>query len=212
MFIYIDESGDLGFDYSKNKTSKYFVITFLFTQDKRVIDKVVKLIFKEFKKKHLKRHPGTLHCYKESPSTRKKLLKRLVEKNITIMTVYLNKEKVYTDMPAEKHILYNFVTNILLDRALSKYQNKHKDQIEIIASKRETNTFLNDNFELYLKNQAKQNHDVDIKIETKYPSQEKGLQAVDFVCWAIFRKWEHGDTIYYDIIKPRIKEENPLFP
>jgi len=29
-YIFLDESGDLGFDLSKGKTSKYFVIIFLY--------------------------------------------------------------------------------------------------------------------------------------------------------------------------------------
>jgi len=30
VYVYMDESGDLGFDFTKRKTSKYFTITFLF--------------------------------------------------------------------------------------------------------------------------------------------------------------------------------------
>jgi len=46
----------------------------------------------------------------------------------------------------------------------------------------------------------------------KTPYEEKSLQAVDFVSWAIFRKYEYGDDSYYDLIKDKIMEENPLFP
>jgi hypothetical protein len=35
---------------------------------------------------------------------------------------------------------------------------------------------------------------------------------VDFACWAIYRKWEHKDPSYFEIIKDKIVEENPLFP
>jgi len=35
---------------------------------------------------------------------------------------------------------------------------------------------------------------------------------VDFVSWAVFRKYERGDSTHYDIIRERILEENPLFP
>jgi len=39
----------------------------------------------------------------------------------------------------------------------------------------------------------------------------QALQAVDFVSWAIFRKYEYGDEFYYNIVKGKIIEENPLF-
>jgi len=63
-----------------------------------------------------------------------------------------------------------------------------------------------------LAKKVKDNHQGRIKISIKTPSEEKGLQAVDFVSWAIFRKYEKSDDSYYQIIKRKIIEENPLFP
>ena len=34
-----------------------------------------------------------------------------------------------------------------------------------------------------------------------------GLQLVDYCCWAINRKWERGDTRYYDVIRPAVRSE-----
>lgn len=39
----------------------------------------------------------------------------------------------------------------------------------------------------------------------------KGLQVVDFLSWAIFRKYEHGDDYFYNMIKNLIVEESSLF-
>ena len=128
------------------------------------------------------------------------------------MTIYLNKLKVYTRLQDEKQILYNYVTNILLDRIITKKLVDKTKRIHLIASRRETNKFLNENFTNYLTNQARNNYRVDIKIEVKTPYEEKGLQAVDFISWAIFRKYEYGDDSYYNIIKEKIVEENSLFP
>mgnify|MGYP001615995040 FL=1 len=128
------------------------------------------------------------------------------------MTIYLNKLKVYTRLQDEKQILYNYVTNILLDRIITKKLVDKTKRIHLIASRRETNKFLNENFKNYLTNQARNNYRVDIKIEIKTPYEEKGLQAVDFISWAIFRKYEYGDDSYYNIIKEKIMEENSLFP
>lgn len=41
---------------------------------------------------------------------------------------------------------------------------------------------------------------------------EKGLQAVDFISWAIFRKYEKGDFEFYELIKDKIINESLLFP
>jgi len=47
-FIFLDESGDLGFNFKKKKTSKFFVITFLFVKDKGPIEKIVKKTLDSF--------------------------------------------------------------------------------------------------------------------------------------------------------------------
>lgn len=210
-YIFLDESGDLGFDFRKKKTSKIFVVTCLFTDNKRPIEKIVKKTHSELKKKY-KRKLGVLHAVKEKPLTRQRLLKRLNEKDCAIMTIYLNKNRVYTRLQEEKAVLYNYVANILLDRIYTKKIIPIEKMIELIASRRETNKFLNENFKNYLNSQIKNKHKVGINIRIKSPSEEKALQAVDFVSWAIFRKYEYGDDSYYNLIKNKIVEENPLFP
>jgi hypothetical protein len=210
-YIFLDESGDLGFDFSKKNTSKVFIITCLFTQDKKPIEKIVKKIHSELKKK-FKRRFGVIHSVREQPATRERLLRELSHKDCFIMTIYLNKKKVYTKLQDEKAVLYNYVTNILLDRIYSKKIIPISSNIELIASKRETNKYLNNNFKEYLNNQVRNRHGLKINIAIKTPSEEKTLQAVDFASWAIFRKYEKGDDSYYKIIKGKIIEENPLFP
>ncbi len=210
-YIFLDESGDLGFDFNKQKTTRFFVITFLFMENKRPIEKCVRTTHRQLRKKY-KSVGGVLHASKEEAITRQRLLRCLSQKNCSIMTVYLNKKRVYTHLQDEKQVLYNYVTNILLDRIFRKKLVSAAHPIRLIASKRETNRFLNDNFKNYLKGQAEINHEKNISIEIKTPAEEKALQAVDCASWAIFRKLEYSDDTYYNTIRGRIVEENPLFP
>jgi hypothetical protein len=53
---------------------------------------------------------------------------------------------------------------------------------------------------------------VEIEAVIKTLFEEKSLQVVDFVSWAIFRKSEYKDKSYYDVIKSKIVGKNPLFP
>lgn len=208
----MDESGDLGFNFKKKKTSQFFVVTFVFVKDKDNLDRMVKKIFKSFTKTEVRNHNSVLHAHKENPNTRKKLLHLFHEKKVAdVIFIYLNKKKVYTHLQDEKHVLYNYVTNILLDRVCSKKLIPINEKIRVIASRRETNKFLNANFSSYLKNQVKNNHKLDIEIDIVSTSAEKGLQVADMISWSIFRKYEHGDETYYNIIKEEIVEEKPLF-
>lgn len=207
----MDESGDLGFDFSKPKTSKYFIVAFLFAKDKKQIDKIVKKIFTSFTQKQVKNHSGVLHSYKETPATRKRLLQLLAEKDVHILTIRLNKQKVYAHLKDQKHILYNYVVNILLGRLISKKLVPLDEIIHFIASRRETSRFLNDNFTAYLRKQTKSNHKLEMDIKIMVPSQEKGLQVADFIAWSFFRKYEHSDDSYADIVNQKVVEENVLY-
>jgi len=121
----------------------------LFVEDKRPVEKIVRKIFSSFTKVEVKRHCGTLHCYKEHPRIKTKLFNLLKDKNISVMSIYLNKRKVYTRLQDEKHVLYNYITNILIDRIMTK-KLLSDTTITLVASRRETNKFLNENFKNYL--------------------------------------------------------------
>lgn len=38
-----------------------------------------------------------------------------------------------------------------------------------------------------------------------------GLQVADYCSWAVFRKWQKGETAYYDLLKPAIRSEFEIF-
>ena len=63
-YIFLDESGDLGFDFEKKRTTKYFVVTFLFVNEKRPIEKIIKSIHRGLRKNYRIR-AGVLHAHKE---------------------------------------------------------------------------------------------------------------------------------------------------
>lgn len=210
-YIFLDESGDLGFDFSKKRTTQFFVVTLLLVENKRPIEKCVRKIHSQLRGKY-KKVSNALHACREDDVTRQRLLRCLAQKNCSIMTIYLNKKRVYTHLQDEKAVLYNYVANILLDRVFTKKLVSVSGGITLIASKRETNRFLNENFKSYLNQQARSNHDQKLSVEIKTPAEEKALQAVDCVSWAIFRKLEYQDDSFYNTIRARIVEENPLFP
>ncbi|MCX6789769.1 MAG: DUF3800 domain-containing protein [Candidatus Gribaldobacteria bacterium] len=206
-YIFLDESGDLGFS---EESSKWFILTIVFTNNHRCVEKCVKKIHHGLKKKYKK--VSELHAYHCDATTKKRILRLLAQaQDLKILSVVLNKKKVYIDLQNQKNYLYNYTANILLDRLSSKNVLSKKEQIKIIIDQRETNKFLKENFENYLKSNLKKQFD-NFEIKIKPSHTEKCLQAVDFISWAIFRKYEQSDYEYYEIIKDKIIEENLLFP
>lgn len=209
-YIFLDESGDLGFDFKKKRTSKFFVITILFVEQKRSVEKLIRKVHAGLRKKY-KIRTSALHAAKEEPVNITRICRGLVDKNCKLMTIYLDKTKVYTRLRDEKHILYNYIVNILLDRIMNRRLISKQDGVTLVASRRETNKFLNENFRDYLSRQVKSNHNTEFRVEIKTPAEEKCLQAADIASWSIFRKYEYGDDSYYQTLKSIIIEENALY-
>ena len=74
-YIFMDESGNLGFNFNKRGTTSYFLITFLFSKSKRPIEKCVKKVHLGLRKKYKK--IGVLHAYAEESVTKRRLLSML---------------------------------------------------------------------------------------------------------------------------------------
>jgi hypothetical protein len=206
-YIFLDESGDLGF---KPTSSKWFLFTIVLTNDHKKIEKVIKGIRKGLKKKFKLKE---LHAYHSNAITKHPMLKRLSElDDFKVMCIVLNKKKVYVDLQNQKNYLYNYTANILLDRLHNKKLIKTDEPISLFIDQKDTSKFIRENFEKYLKdNLVKRGNNGKIEIRIKPSHTEKCLQAVDFVSWAIFRKYEKGDYEYYEDIKDKIVEEKLLF-
>jgi hypothetical protein len=205
----MDESGDLGFSAGQN-SSKYFVITVLITEDRKSVEKIVKKTHSMIRRNVKKLSGGVLHCYKEHSRTRIWMLNKISKLNIQIATIYIEKSNLSKKFDSKKHELYNYFSKALIDVVISKKIIDLKSNINIFAERRETSKFLNSNFKNYIKSELSNKHSLKFNIQIKLPSEEKSLQAVDFISWSIFRYFDRKDDMYYKIIKKKIILEEKL--
>lgn len=207
-YLFLDESGDLGFKYA---STRYFMISFVLTDDRRGLEKMVKRIFRGFSKTEKKSHGGVLHAYSETPQTRKKLLALFhAHTQSRVFVICVDKEKVSADLRDKKHTFYNFIVSTLLKRLYAKNILPTDKRVCLIASRRETNKLLNENFITYLKRQTKR-YNADLQITIRKQDEEKALQVTDIVSWAVFRKYEYEDDTYYSLLQDSIVEESMLY-
>lgn len=205
-YIFMDESGDLGFSKS---SSKWFMFTLAITNDKRALDRVVKKIWKPLKQRHKKL--GELHAYHANAVTRTRILQKLSElDDLKVLCIILNKQKVYVDLQNQKNYLYNYTANILLDR-LHKKGVIDDGSIELYIDRKDTKKSLAENFVNYLESSMVKRNGKRMKVALHASYENRSIQAVDFVSWAIFRKYEQNDYEYYDLIKDKIVDERLLF-
>lgn len=207
MYIFLDESGDLGFS---GKSSKWFSVTIAIVKDERSLERVVKKVWKSLRKKH--KHIGELHASHEKDLTRIKMLKLLSTlDDLKIMSVVLNKNKVYLNLRTQKVYLYNFAANLVLDRIYNKEILHINETIDLVADRKDTKKSLTENFVQHLTKSMNGRSVKMFKIRLHASYENKSLQAVDFLSWAIYQKYEHKNMCFYEIIKDKIVDEKLIF-
>lgn len=211
MIIFLDESGDLGFDFTKPKTSRKFVITLLVCQNREAVDCFRKAVNRTLKNKvnHKKggRKIQELKGTRTSLEVKKYYYRNLSHDGWRLYTVVLNKARVNDDLrrPHAKKKLYNFLARFILEKidlkdtapAVTLVTDRCKNREEI----RDFNSYVANQLEALLP------LNVPLNIYHERSHDNQGLQAVDLFCWGIFRKYEMGDAEWYDVYREAIAFE-----
>jgi len=212
MFIYLDESGDLGFDYSKKKTTKKFVITLLVCHSDIARRELRKAVRRTLKNK-LNRSKSKSRCIRELKGTnttlkiKKYFLRNIKSDDWAIYALALNKSRVEANLKTKigKKKLYNFLSRFLLEKLpLSTVEQNVEMVVDRSKNKKETK-----DFNQYLFNQIEALLPLNTAFDISHLSSQESaeLQATDLFCWGIFRKYEYSDEEWYDIFKDKISYE-----
>jgi len=204
--IYFDESGCLGFDFSKRGTKKHLLITFLILKECRPVISLVKKVSRALPKKIKKRRDSYLHANYENSTTIKRLLVGLSAKDVEIATMRVDKSKIF--VRSNPNELYSSMVVALLNRLYADGVIKDTEEIKFIASRRNTSEKLNNDF---TKSIEFFTNSVNFNSTILPARDDKCLQAVDFVSWALWQKYENGDECYSDIISDKIVKEYVMY-
>ncbi len=208
MIIYLDESGDLGFDFNKGGTSRKFVITVLAcdsSNEVQIFRKAVRRTLKnKINNKQGARNVQELKGIATTLAVKSYFYRHLSRNGWRIYTVILNKKRVNTGLqkPRTKTKLYNFLARFILEQidlqnvtpAVTLITDRCKNREEI----RDFNGYVANQLEALLP------LNVPLNIYHERSHDNEGLQAVDLFCWGIFRKYEEGDSAWYDVYREEI--------
>ncbi len=199
-YIFIDESGDLGFNFKRKGTSRFFIVTAVKVSDtgRKPLEKIVRTIFSRTRSKY--NRTGIIHATEERSSVRKKLLGKLNMVDCEIICAIADKYTIRKES-AKSIDVYFLLTKTILEK-ISELSKGSEYSITYILSRRETSRNKNDLLRYRLQTLAPSAIRT-IRIEIKRPSEEKGLQVADFVSWAIFSML-NGNNSYYVIIQNKI--------
>jgi hypothetical protein len=213
MYLYLDESGDLGFDPDKRGSSKKFVITVLACysdQARRNIRKAIQRTIKcKINKGKKKDHVQELKGSKTHFYIKKFFFEKIKGNDWAVFAIALNKSHVYDHLKTKsgKKKLYNFLSRFLIQQ-MTPILHQIEQNVELFVDKSKNSEEIRD-FNNYLSNQLEAHLPLNVRLFIFHKSSTESfeLQAVDLFCWGIYRKYEHNDREWYDVYKDKIDFE-----
>ena len=123
LYLYLDESGDLGFDFFSKKPSRFFTVSILAVQGDDQNRKLIKAVEKTLRRKLPARNKAELKgCH--TILDIKRYFYGLVETiSFDLYSLTLNKKRVYEDITHSKNQVYNFIARQVLDRLPLEHEN-----------------------------------------------------------------------------------------
>ncbi len=198
-YVFIDESGDLG-----KQGCRYFIIVALITNKPKPIYQIIKRIRRRRLKKTMLEQPE-IKANSSDNYIRNLVLRKVSEAECNIIVLVVRKEKIFDRLMAAQNKLYNYLCGILLKNITSK-----DEVVSIIIDRKYNNRLLSKDFDNYIRHDLEYRH-INAVVEQTMSHNNNGLQVVDFVAWAIYRKYNVGDSQYYEIIEGKITNKSNMF-
>lgn len=217
MFIFLDESGDLGFDFTKPKTSRFFVITLLVCHDKqaqvgfrRAVERTIKNKLNH--KKNKNRFVQELKGAHTALAIKQYFCRQLPDDGWSIYSVTLNKARVdpHLQTKAGKQKLYNFLARFILEKV---YFPEDASRVGLVVDRCKNREEIRD-FNQYVANQLQALLPLNTRLDIDHlgSHESPGLQAVDMFCWGFARKDEAQDKEWYDLYRDKVRFETIYLP
>ncbi len=210
LYLFLDESGDLGFDFVQKKPSEHFVVTILAVKGddnrKKLAKTISRTLRKKLNPKNKAKAPQELKGMDTSLAVKHYFLKQTEDIDFKLYAVVIPKRKLFFKLVEDKAKIYDFVTQVLL-KSIPLEEAKQKVVLILDRSKnkRAVKEF---NEHTFANLKSRLNHKVPLVIH-HYDSQTVGeLQAADLFAWGIFRKHEKDDMEWYRFYKNRIQLEH----
>jgi hypothetical protein len=203
-YVFIDESGDLG-----KKQGTYFIMAGIATNNPQLVRKIITGKFNSNFRQYIvdsKIRGREIKAHFSGSATRRYVLSELSKIDCDIYAVAAEKAKILErwEPSPEQNRLYHAICSRLLRKV-----GRKNDIIYVIMDERHKERHLKEFFKNYIeKNFLREGQK--IRFHQAPSHEDAGLLVVDFVAWAIGRKFNFGDETYSDLIKGRIRNFNAM--
>lgn len=215
LYLYLDESGDLGFDFVNKKPSKFFTICILMIHEAGDRKRIVKMIERTLRRKLNPKNKRSRQVQEIKGSETTLSIKNYFYRNIRkvpfeIYSITLNKKRVYPHLIEDKSRVYNWIARMLLDKMDLSGADHY---IELILDKSKSKPEIAE-FNKYILWQLEGKIDpkVPLKISHLDSCVDKCLNAVDLFAWGLFRKYERRDESWSGVYQEKVKVDMLYLP
>ncbi len=207
IYVYLDESGDLWFDFKNKSPSDFFTITIVIIkgiQTNKSLKKEIEIVIKrKLNTKKSKRYVSEIKWSRTNISIKKYLYKRIKDYDFDVYSITFNKRNVKEPLIRNKPRLYNYFVRLLIDQVdLSFVENR----LTIVLDKSKNKEQIKDCNDYLIRNiESKVSLDIEIDILHEDSTVIKQLQLADMFCYWFFEKYNKNNTDWLDEFKDKVK-------
>lgn len=215
-YIFVDESGDMDFS---QKGSKYYLFNFLVKKRPFKLHEYISNYRYELLEKNLDPHLDSrinieyFHANNDNKHIKNEMfniISTFDKESVKVYSYLLEKEKVHPDKRKSKELFYidNLIYSIgMLLEKLNLDTNFViiTDNLPVERNKKKQEKALKLGVHNYIKE-----HNLNLRYDIFHHSSASSvnLQIIDYIGWAINRKYEHNDHMYYKKISKYILSED----
>jgi hypothetical protein len=208
LYIFLDESGNL--DFSPNGT-KYFLLTSVtkerpFLSYKEMTELKYDLVERGLDIEYF-------HASEDSPVIRKKIFEIILDKlnGFRIDSLIIEKRKTGPALRSEERF-YPEMLGYLLKYILNGYNLSIYSEVLVFTDRIPVNK-KRKAIEKAIKMTLAQKLPPEVRYRIFHHDSKSNmdLQIADYCNWAVYRKWDRGEELYYKDLKPAIKSEFDIF-
>ena len=207
-YLYLDESGDLGFDFVNKKPSKFFTVTILALSCRDANRKLLKAVKVTLRRKlnnpkHQKRIVYELKGTGTTLEVKKYFFEKIKNTKFGIYSITLSKKRVFERLAKDKPRVYNYISRQVLDKI--PFEKNEGDRVELIIDKSMAKPEIEE-FNSYIRRQleGRLSPNTPLDIYHWLSHENYGLQAADLFCWGIFQKYERKNSKWFDIFAKKV--------
>jgi len=193
-YAYIDEAGNIAL----SRQNHILVVAALCAETHHSIARIIR---KAQKKVGSSLASGELKAKKANDRLVSAVLTALAQETIEVFAIIMDR-RILEEQLKDPEEMYRWAMARLVRKLVARFP-----RIEIDMDRRYTKEHLRYLLEKTVREGISDLPQKYVLIRHEDSILAKELQAVDFIAWALFQKYERGNSAFYELIAPRIVEE-----